>query len=241
MSSSGRRAVAGDEQRDAGLDRDPLGVGAVADHDDVAGLEAERERLGRHREHPHAAADLVVALAHELLALEHGGDRADRRRRVELATPRATRGRSGGRARARSSRRRARLPSSTIGTRSTSSRAMIRPTSRTGSPCSASGNRSRITSRTRSITCGSSGGSSAPLRSSTQRVCAFSSPSRTGTYSLRGSSRPLELGVADRRRDRVGVGIAVAGDVDARHARMIPHHVRQRDRALAEDRGVGAV
>ena len=60
MSSSGRLPLLGDEQRDAGVDRDPLGVRAVADDDHVAGLEAERERLGGHREHPHAPADLRV-------------------------------------------------------------------------------------------------------------------------------------------------------------------------------------
>ena len=61
------------------------------------------------------------------------------------------------------------------------SRAMISPTSRTGSRSAARGKRSRITSRARSRTWRSSCGSLAPLRSSTQRVWAFSSPSRTGT------------------------------------------------------------
>ena len=82
------------------------------------------------------------------------------------------------------------LPSSsTIGTRSRFSRAPIRPTSRTGSCWSATGNFSRITSRTRRKMWGRNSGSGAPLRSSSQRVCAFTSPSRTGRYSLAGSRR----------------------------------------------------
>ena len=48
-------AVAGHEQRDAEVDRDPLRVRAVADDDHVAGLEAERQRVDVHRQHPDAA------------------------------------------------------------------------------------------------------------------------------------------------------------------------------------------
>jgi hypothetical protein len=66
---------------------------------------------------------------------------------------------------------------------------MASPTARTGSSCPAVGNSVRITSHTRSITCGRNSGSGAPLRSSTQRVWAFTSPSRTGTYRLAGSIR----------------------------------------------------
>jgi hypothetical protein len=46
-----------------------------------------------------------------------------------------------------------------------------------------------MTSLARSITWGRKSGDAAPLRSSSQRVWAFRSPKRTGTYSLFGSSR----------------------------------------------------
>ena len=174
-------AVRDHEQPDPDLDRDPLRLGPVADHDDVARLRSRaaasrspspgptRGRRPPCRAPPRAARPPARPRSRRPPSGRRG------------ATPRATRARSAGPARARSSRRRAARPSSTTGTRSTSSRAMMRPTWRTGSRSSASGKRVRITSRTRSSTCGSSSGTGAPLRSSTQRVCALSSPSRTGT------------------------------------------------------------
>ena len=82
------------------------------------------------------------------------------------------------------------------------------------------GKRSRITSRTRSMMCGQElAARCAPLRSSTQRVCALSVAEPHGHVLVARVQPALELGVADRRRDRVGVGVAVPGDVDARHVR----------------------
>ena len=183
-------AVRDHEQPDADLDRDALRLWPVADDDHVAHLEAERERAARHREHPHAARHLRVRLPHELLALEHAGDRADRRRGVEPRRPArlahvAPRQRALG--------HHAGQPPAVVDDRhevdlvaghdQADLAHRVALARRAGSAL-------RMTSRTRSSTCGSSSGSGAPLRSSTQRVCAFSSPSRTGTYSLPDRAAP---------------------------------------------------
>ena len=80
---------------------------------------------------------------------------------------------------------------STIGVSSSSARVIANPAARIGSSSWAIGTSVRMTSRARSRTWGSSRGSVAPLRSNSQRVCGLHSPSRTGTYSCRGSSRDL--------------------------------------------------
>ena len=71
----GRRAVAGDQQRDAELDRAALGVGPVADDDDVARRDLAGQRLDGHGQHPHAPGDLALLAGHQLAL----GDLDDRR------------------------------------------------------------------------------------------------------------------------------------------------------------------
>ena len=78
---------------------------------------------------------------------------------------------------------------STSGTISRPLRAIIRPTSRTDASSFAVTTSSCMTSTTRRNTWGRNSGSGAPARSSTQRVWALRSPSRTGTYSVSLSSR----------------------------------------------------
>ena len=138
------------------------------------------------------------------------------------ATPRATRGRSGAPARARSRRRPARRRRRPRARGRSSSRPMSSPASRTGSRWPASGNRSRMTSRD-------------PQQHVRQelglrRAAALEHPARLGVQLAEPDRHvlvaridpPLELGVADRGRDRVRVRVAVPGDVDARHARIMP-------------------
>ena len=154
-SSDGARAVAGDEQRDAELDRAALGVGAVADDDDVALADLAAAATPTSIASTQTRPATSRVLAGDELALERPRrSRSTVRRRVAGSTPRATRGCSGGRARARSSRRRARRRRR----RSARGRGPRAPSS--GRPRGrarawlAGGKLSRITSRTRSMTCG---------------------------------------------------------------------------------------
>ena len=71
--------------------------------------------------------------------------------------------------------------SSTMGTRSRLARAIARPAARIGSLWRATGKLDRMTSQTRSITCGSNCGAFTPLRSSNHVVWGLHGPRRTGT------------------------------------------------------------
>ena len=76
-SSDGARAVARHEQRDAEVDRAPLGVVAVADDDDVALADLVGQRPDVHRQHPDPAVELAVARPDQL-AVELLDDRLHR-------------------------------------------------------------------------------------------------------------------------------------------------------------------
>ncbi len=215
-----RGGVRRDEEADADLERDPLCVGPVADDDHVAGLEAHRQRARGHREHPDAAADERLRVADELVALEHAGDRADGGRRVEP-------------------RRLARLAHVAPGERALGDR--------TGEPAVAVDHRDQVDVVARHDQADLAhrvvvGGAREALAHHVARpqqdvgeqlrlarAAAVEHPARLrvelaepdrDVFVARIEPAP-ELRVADRRRDRVGVGVAVAGDVDARHA---AHH-----------------
>ena len=186
-----RRPVAGDEQADAELDRRPLRVVAVADHDDVA-----RADLGSAASRRPSPGTRSGRRPRRSRRHTPSGPAAHARSRSTLVGASSSDGSRESRMYRRASERSVITPASapspsTIGTRSRSSRAISRPTSRTGSPSPACGNSRRITSLTRSITCARNSGSGACARESTQRVCSLTSPSRTGTYSLRGSTRRI--------------------------------------------------
>ena len=70
---AGAGAVGDDQQRDAALDHHALGLGTVAHHHHVTGLDARRA-VEFHRLDPDATGEPAV-LTDEQLALEHCGDR----------------------------------------------------------------------------------------------------------------------------------------------------------------------
>ena len=215
MSAVGRVPLLVDQQADAELDRRALRVVAVADDDHVARPDLARQPVDVHRHAPDLARDLAVG-ARDQLALEHAHDRVDAASARRARTARATRGCSGGRARARSSRppARRRRRRSAPG-RDPRAPSACRPRA-PGSPSPACGKCSRITSDTRSITCGRKSGSRASARSSTQRVCVLMLAEAHRHVLVARIDAAHQLGVADGGGDRVGVRVAMTRDVDAR-------------------------
>ena len=182
-------AVAGDEQVDPGLDDAALGVVAVADDDDVAAADAARVPVGLHGVDPHPAGDPAV-LPHDELAAERVDDGADRRGGVDEARrlagladvaprERALGHHPGQRALVVDDRDEVEALAR-HGAADLAHRLLAAP-ARLKSPC--------ITSQARRNTWGRRSGSVAPERSSAHRVCALTSPSRTGTYSSAGRRR----------------------------------------------------
>ncbi len=96
-----------------------------------------------------------------------------------------------------------------------SSRAIRRPTSRIGSPPAACGKRSRMTSDTRSITCGRKSGWRAPRALEHPAGLRVDLPEPHGLVLVVRIDAAHQLGVADGGRDRVRVRVAMPGDVDA--------------------------
>ena len=215
----GRRAVARHEQADAELDRRPLRVVAVADDHDVArprsrsaasrrpspGTRSARRSRRRRRTRARPAA--------RARSRSRGSARRAR-------TARATRGCSAAPASARSSRPASAPSPSTTGTRSRSSRAISRPTSRTGSPSPACGNSRRMTSLDpqhhvlQEVGLARAGALEHPAR----LLVDLPEPHRHVGVARVDAAH--QLGVADGRRDRVRVRVAVARDVDARNSAM---------------------
>ena len=214
----GRGAVAEHEQRDADVDRDPLRVGPVADHDHVARLEPERQRRGSHREHPHAAAHLVVGRALEHLALEHLGDHADRRRRVQarrlarLAHVPARQDPLGHHAREPflvvDHRHEVEVPArhdqADLADR------LVVPGEREALAHDVQHAQHHVRQQLRL-------GGAAALEHPARLRVELAEPHRHVVVAR--VEPALQLGIADRRRDRIRVGIAMPGDVDGGHRR----------------------
>ena len=235
----GHRAVARDQQRDAELDRAALGVGPVADHDDVALADVARQRLDGHGQHPHAPGDLALLAGHQPAL----GDLDDRLHR------------GGGVGQAR---RLARLADVAAGQRAlghhagqgavvVDDRHELEVLARHRLPDAADG--LAVAGRREALAhdvahaqhdVGQELGLLGAGALQHPRGLRVDVAEAHGDVVVARVQPALELGVADRRRDRVGVGVAVARHVDGRHAAIVQRSTdRRRMAPLAARRGGG--
>ena len=208
--------VAGHHQRDADLDRPALRVLAVADDHYVALVDVG-QRFRVHRQHPHTAADLTRGVAGYQLAREHLDDRADRGRGVELR--RAAR-LADVAAREHALGHHARERAVGVDERDQVALVARHPQAHRAHRVVLAGQRHLLIHHVAHA----QQHVGEELRR--RRLAAVEHPARLRVEVAEAHRHvvvvrvqaPEQLRVADRRGDRIGVGVAVAGDVD-RHSR----------------------